>query len=147
MDTRNTKTDKIFIVDDDEMMAMIYQRHLENLGYTDVTIFTNGFDVQQALTDEPDIVFLDQQMEDLSGIEVLRKIKRFDPNIYVVFVSGQEDMDTAIRSMKVGAFDYIVKGDGDTDRMSSVLRKINHVRELLTRRDPSKLGKILTFLI
>lgn len=147
MNANNPKQDKLFIVDDDVMTAELYKQHLQNLGYDDVTVFESGLDALQALIQEPTIILLDHQMENMSGIEVLRKIKRFDPNTYVVFISGQEDVKTAVESLKFGAFDYIVKGDQDTERITQVLQKIENVRKLLKRRDPGFIGKILSTIL
>ena len=147
MEPKHYKQDKIFIVDDDEVTAEIHRQHLLNLGCTDVTVFSSGLDCINALTDEPQIVLLDHNMEHLSGIEVLRKIKRFDPNIYVVFISGQEDIETAVSSLKYGAFDYIVKGPGQTERITKVLGRINNVRDLLNRKSPGFLRKMLSVLV
>ncbi|MGK0427102.1 MAG: CheY-like chemotaxis protein, partial [Ulvibacter sp.] len=73
-------TEKIFIVDDDQLMANIYAQQLKNLGCEDIQIFDNGQDCLNALIDDPTIILLDHQMENLTGMEVLKKVKRFDPN-------------------------------------------------------------------
>lgn len=143
----NKKTDKVFIVDDDAMIGNLYAKHLNNLGYEDVTFFENGQDCLNQLIEEPQIIFLDQQMDYLEGIEVLRKIKRFDPDIYVVFVSGQEDMETAINSLKYGAFDYIIKGKNDIERIEEVLKRIVRIREQLNRREPGIFRKFLSLIV
>lgn len=144
---QNSKTDKIFIVDDDQLISNLYGQYLSNIGYGDVSIFDNGQDCINQLIQEPQVIFLDQNMDYLNGIEVLRKIKRFDPNIYVVFISGQEDMKTAIDSLKYGAFDYIIKGKKDLERIEEVLKRIAHIREQLNHREPGLLRKLLSLIV
>ena len=147
MEQQNNITEKIFIVDDDLMTSNIYGQHLQNLGYTDVTIFDNGQDCLNALIEEPSIILLDHQMENLTGMEVLQKVKRFDPNIYVVFISGQEDMATAVEALKMGAFDYIIKGDNDIRSIEKVLIKIKNVNEMLNKKDPGFFRRLISLVV
>jgi len=132
----NTK--KIFIADDDIFTSTIYKQHLNNLGYDDVTCFSDGTSCLNHLTDKPGVILLDHQMDDLNGFEVLKKIKRYDPNIFVVMVSGQEEMTTAIDSLKYGAFDYIIKGEATTDEITKVLERIDEIQQLIinTKKKP-----------
>ena len=141
------KTEKLFIVDDDALTANLYAQHLKNLGYEDVQLFDNGQDCLNALIEEPTIILLDHQMENLSGMEVLQKVKRFDPNIYVVFISGQEDIATAVDALKYGAFDYIIKGQNDLKSIEEVLVKIKNINEMLNRKDPGFFRKIISLVV
>jgi polysaccharide export outer membrane protein len=142
METANSL--KIFLVDDDQFSLGIYEQYIRNLGYTDLQTFDNGTSCLNKLTGQPDVIFLDHGMDILNGIEVLKKVKRFNPNIFVVFVSGQEDIQTAVNSLKYGAFDYIVKGQNDKERFQKVLNKILEVRELLNKKEKSFLQKIFS---
>ncbi len=115
---------KLFLVDDDKFIAEMFKQHITTLGFKDVTIFSDGSDALTAMIDNPEIIFLDYNMDTLNGFETLKKIKRFNPNIFVVMVSGQEDMSITIDSLKYGAFDYIIKGKGDLERITDVLNRI-----------------------
>ncbi len=137
-------TEKIFVVDDDHFCLNIYQQYLESLGYKNVICFSNGTDCLNHLTEKPEVIFLDHGMDILNGVEVLKKIKRFDPDIYVVFISAQENIETAVNSLKYGAFDYIVKGESDFEKIKLVLDKIRSVKELLKRNKPSILKKVFS---
>jgi DNA-binding NtrC family response regulator len=140
------KHSKIFVVDDDVFSLTIYEQHLRGLGYTDVFTFATGTDCLNQLTQMPDVIFLDHGLDDLNGIEVLKKIKRFDPDIYVVFISGQENIETAVNSLKYGAFDYIVKGGNDVQRMENVLEKTFQVKELLKKNNKGFFKKLIPIL-
>jgi DNA-binding NtrC family response regulator len=130
----NIKNLNIFIVDDDVFCAELYKEHLLNTGYTNVTNYNNGQDCINNLTEQPNIIFLDYHMMPLDGLEVLKKIKRFNPDIYLVVLSGQEDMQVAINALKYGAFDYIIKGDKDLDMIQAVLHKIKNVMEIVEKK-------------
>lgn len=56
-----------------------------------------------------DVVTLDLRMPSMSGIEVMERIKQFDPDIEVIVVTGYSSLDTAVRGLRFGAFDYISK--------------------------------------
>ncbi|RYY14994.1 MAG: response regulator, partial [Cytophagaceae bacterium] len=98
----------------------------------------NGAACLDALTDEPDIIFLDQMMGSVSGTDALKAIKRFNPDIYVVLVSGQQQVQVAVDSLKYGAFDYVVKDERLDERLATVLGKIEQVQALLASRQKAK---------
>ncbi len=140
------KNYKIFLVDDDLFYLNMCEQHIKNLGFDDVTLFENGTDCLNNLTQYPDIVFLDHNMDMLDGFDVLKKIKRFDPNINVVMVSGQENLQTALNALKYGAFDYIVKGDRENEKMKSVIKRISDLDKILNRPKPSFFKKLFSFI-
>ncbi len=120
---------KIFLVDDDLFQLAVLQKVVEGLGYSDIHSFTNGTDCLDSIHLNPDIVFLDHHMDDISGYEVLLKIKRHDPDILVVMVSGQDAIKTAVDSLKKGAFDYIEKNDKQEESIARVFEKVILLRE------------------
>ena len=134
---------KFFIVDDDIFCANVYQQYLKNMNYSDITYYSNGNDCLINLNQSPDIIFLDHNMEDITGFEVLKKIKRYNPNIYVVMVSGQENIKTAVDALKYGAFDYVIKDNNVCDKMTQVIDKIIKVKEQLRKSNPTFIQKIL----
>lgn len=134
---------RIFLVDDDPFCLSLYQQHLSNLGYQQVSVFNNGSDCLNSLVSEPDIIFLDHRMETMNGLEVLKKIKRVNPDIYVVILSSQDNISTAVSSLKYGAFDYIVKGDEEFENISKVLNKIHDIKQLLNQKNPGLVKRLL----
>lgn len=131
---KNIFEKKIFIVDDDPFCRNIYQQYLISLGYQDLKLFEKGNDCLEQLNQQPEVILLDHDMEGISGIEVLKKIKRIDPNIYVVFLSGQEAIINAVNALKYGAFDYIVKGGNEYECIKNVLDKIEAVKAEMKKR-------------
>ncbi len=120
---------KIFLVDDDLFSLNSYRQNLDNLGYINISLFLNGTICLNNLYKKPLVVFLDYNMDDLNGFEVLKKIKRYDPNIYVVIISAQESIKVAIDALKYGAFDYIIKGDNELEKMRDVLLRIKSIQK------------------
>jgi polysaccharide export outer membrane protein len=139
-----TTIQNIFLVDDDPFYLAILEQHIRNAGYDQITQFSDGSDCLNALHQNPDVIFLDHNMDTYSGYEVLKKIKRFNPNIHVVMVSGQEEIQTAVDALKHGAFDYITKSGNDSIKVQEVLEKLERVRELEERRRPSLLKTVFS---
>jgi len=115
---------KIFVVDDDIFCLTLYEQFLRNLGYTNIKCFNAGDDCLAELTEQPELIFLDYNMEGLNGIEVLKKIKAFDPAIMVYIITGQESSMVAVEAIKNGAIDYIVKSSLSPDKMALSMEKI-----------------------
>jgi DNA-binding NtrC family response regulator len=119
---------KIFLVDDDMFCLNMYKQHLDNLNYKNVTCFDSGEICLENLADLPDVIFLDHDMDSITGLEVLKKIKQFNPAIFVVLLSGKASLKTAVNALKFGAFDYIVKGLYEFENISKVLNNINKLK-------------------
>lgn len=101
---------KILIVDDDEGMGVLLIRVLKKGGYS-ATIRGDG---QSALdwlkTNEPALMLLDIGLPDMSGQEVLESLSDRRQNIPVVIISGTDDVRLAVKLMKKGALDFVLKG-------------------------------------
>ena len=129
------KDSKIYLLDDDLFYLNIFKQHLSNLGYNDIESFSNPIDCFEHLNPVPDIIFYDHGVDFLKGLEVLKKIKRFNPEIYLIFICDAHEVKTVIQSLKYGAFDYFVKGENDSKNIEMVLTKIHRVRVLLQKNN------------
>jgi DNA-binding NtrC family response regulator len=134
---------KIFLVDDDVFHLNMMEQILIGAGYDNVQLFENGVSCLDQLHEHPDIIFVDYNMDVFTGFEVLRKIKRYDPNIFVVMVSAQEDIKTAVNALKYGAFDYLEKNTDLEKNLLLSLDKIEEVKEALKNRKGSSIFKKL----
>ncbi len=128
---------KIYVVDDDVFHLNMMKQILVGAGYEDITIFENGVACLDNLHTKPDIIFLDYNMDVFTGFEVLRKIKRYNPNIYVVMVSAQEEIKTAVNALKYGAFDYLEKNTELDKNLLVTIDKIAEVKKVLNSRKKS----------
>ncbi|MGL2992584.1 response regulator [Flavobacterium sp. TSSA_36] len=135
---------KFFVVDDDIFCSNMFEQYLSQLNHTDISCFSNGNDCLNNLDQNPDIIFLDYNMDDLTGFEVLKKIKRTNPNIYVVMVSGQESLKTVGDTLKYGAFDYIAKDATVCHKMKEVIDQIIQVKSELRKANPSLFSRMLS---
>lgn len=114
----------VFVVEDDEFYSEVLEYHLSLNPDIMVTKFTNAKEFLNNLDKNPDAVTLDYSLPDMSGEDVLRKIKEYNSELPVVMVSGQEDIKTAITLLKDGAYDYIVKDEDTKDRIWNAIKNI-----------------------
>jgi two-component system, NtrC family, response regulator AtoC len=124
---------KIFVVEDDPMYSRLIAYHLSQNPDNEVITFSNSKDFMLALASgNPDIVTLDYSLPDSSGLEVLSKIKEFNPDLPVVIISGQENISTAVDLLRHGARDYIVK---DNDLKNRIWNTVKFISENLSLKD------------
>jgi DNA-binding NtrC family response regulator len=133
----------IHLVDDDMFSAVMYGKHLKGLGYENVTLLHDGVVCIDWLSHEPDVIFLDHEMAPWNGVETLRRIKRHSPDAIVVLLSGQEKVHVAVDALKYGAFDYVVKGKGDLDRIADVMQRIHRLRAVMKEDRTSLRARIV----
>jgi len=134
----------IFLVDDEPYCLDLYGQYLRNLGYVNIKYYRKSADCLDQLLLQPDLIFLDYNMDNLNGIDVLKKIKRFDPNVSIVFLSGQKDISIAVNALKYGALDYIRKEDVDEVRLDICMKRVLYVKDVLSKsRKMQPVKKIL----
>ena len=102
-------TGRILVVDDEDIVRTSCSRTLSPEGY-DVRLAKNGAEgLKMANEERFDLVLTDLKMPDMDGIEVLRIIKEQWPETAVIIVTGYQTVDTAVKAIKLGAYDYIEK--------------------------------------
>jgi DNA-binding NtrC family response regulator len=100
---------RILVVDDEDIVRTSCSRTLSPEGY-EVRLAKNGVEgLKMASEERFDLVLTDLKMPDMDGIEVLRIIKEKWPETAVIIVTGYQTVDTAVKAIKLGAYDYIEK--------------------------------------
>lgn len=100
---------KILVVDDENIVLMSCQRALTPEGY-EVRTVRSGSEGLKILKDEKfDIVLTDLKMPDMDGIDVLRLVKEGWPDTEVIIITGYQTVETAVKAIKLGAYDYVEK--------------------------------------
>jgi DNA-binding NtrC family response regulator len=117
---------RIHIIDDEPIIHEILGDLLTAENY-DLKMSSNGEEALEKLKEEPDdLVLLDLLMPGMNGVEVLKEIKRIDPNAIVIIITAYASVDSAIEAMKSGAFDYIQKPFKNEDLLMTVKRALMH---------------------
>jgi len=97
-------------MEDDSTAALLFRRRLEREGYT-VDIAADGETGLAMLADRPyDLIALDYNMPKLDGIGVLRELQSRHDVPPAIMITAQNDTETAVEAMRLGAYDYLVKG-------------------------------------
>ena len=112
----------ILVVDDEALTLRTIGRALQAEGY-EVTVASSGEEGVQAFTaDHTDLALVDVVLPGIDGIEVLRQIRKVNPGTIVLMMSAYHMVDRAVESMKLGAYDYLIKPFHITDLLNTIQR-------------------------
>ncbi len=100
---------KILVIEDNEADRRNLVSHLKKTGYKVLSAATGNTGLKMAESESPDIIISDIRLPDIDGISLLARIKRTNEEIYMIMMTAYPDMETTIRAMQLGAFDYIYK--------------------------------------
>jgi DNA-binding NtrC family response regulator len=120
----------IFTVEDDPYYADLLQYVLEQNPDNKVRNFEDGKSLLDSLYLSPSIITVDYSLPDITGKELLRKIKSRNPDVFVIIISSQQDISTAVDLLQDGAYDYIVKNEDLRNRLWNVVRNLYSQIEL-----------------
>lgn len=99
----------ILIVDDEESICQALTGILTDEGFEVITALNAAEAFKKIEEESPDLTLLDIWLPDIDGLEVLQKIKKQNPHIPVIMISGHANVETAVKAMKLGAYDFIEK--------------------------------------
>jgi DNA-binding NtrC family response regulator len=120
----------VLVVDDEESILLAIDTTLQLAGWENITTCSDSRKVEGILAAQPvDVVLLDLNMPYINGEQLLSDIHRQHPDIPVVVITGAVELETAVRCMKKGAFDYLVKPVEDNRLITTVQRAVSF-REL-----------------
>ncbi len=130
---------KILVVDDEEILNDLLSNHLQNQGYT-VTKAYDGLTATELVdNNDYDIVILDVFLPKKHGLDVLKHIVKTGKNIQVIMATGYSDISSAVESLKMGAFDFLLK-PFDMNVLKDLLeRAIKKREEILKNQSATKM--------
>ena len=121
---------RILVVDDEEIVLQSCRRALGD-GQRVVDTVSSGAEALKRIEEgRYDVVLLDIMMPDIDGLQVLQRVKESHPDLEVIMVTGLSQIGTAVRAMKLGAFDYLPK-PFDPDELALVVDRAVERRRLL----------------
>jgi two-component system response regulator HydG len=100
---------KILVVDDDNDMCVLLSRFLTRNEYVVASANSGKGAIEWMKKNKPDLVLCDFRLDDMTGIEILGKIKETHPEAAVIIITGYSDVKDAVEVMKLGAYDYVTK--------------------------------------
>ena len=120
---------KIMVVDDEHLIRWSLEQNLKKQGYEVCTAGTGEDALRLAREEQPELVLLDYHLPGINGLEVLQGLKEIDEDILVIMVTAQGGLETAVNTMRHGAYDYINK-PFNLDEMAIVIRKALETSDL-----------------
>ncbi len=124
------KNKTVLIVDDDESLRRILEYNISDAGYAVITSGSGEDGLEIFKKGGIDLVITDLQMPAMGGIELIRNIRSLSPNALVIVITAFGTVDTAVDSMKLGAFDYITK-PFNREELKMVVKKALEVGDLM----------------
>ena len=125
---------KILVIDDDVSISETLELYLTEEGYDVVTANTGTEGLNQFVKNSPDVVILDIRLPDIDGFTVLEDLREENENVKVIMITAHHDMDSTIKAMKGGAFDYIHK-PVNVDELDMAIQKALKTYEMEKKID------------
>ena len=100
---------KILVIDDEKLIRWSFEKQFSSKGYKVITAESGEEGIQLFETHYPDIVFIDNKLPKMGGLEVISKIKSIDEDVAIIFMTSYGSIDTAVKAMKLGAIEYVNK--------------------------------------
>jgi len=122
----------ILVVDDEESQRGLLAGFLKNKGYPVTTAASGKEAVEINRKTGFDLVIMDLKMPELDGIETMAKMKEIDPETYFIILTGYGTVESAVKAVKLGAYDYLSKPI-NLDELDLIVERIHE--EEITRQE------------
>ena len=132
---------RILIIDDDQALCRSLQIHLEREGHTVACAYSAATGIEGLISPPADLVFVDLKLPDMSGLDVLRKLRDLDAESLAVMITGTQDTKATIEAVRLGAFDYIRKPLDLDAVLVTIAKAAQHFR----KRAPQKVASVAAF--
>jgi DNA-binding NtrC family response regulator len=104
-----TRKMKVLVVDNEVEFASTLAERLRLRKIKAESVYSGEEALTALFSFTPDVMILDLQMPNISGLDVLSKVKAINPTIEVILLTGHGSFEAGITGMELGAFDYIIK--------------------------------------
>jgi two-component system nitrogen regulation response regulator GlnG len=128
---------KILVVDDEPEIRSLLAAVLQSKGFEVVSAEDGAAALQQVQQEHPAVILMDLTMPRMGGMDALPEIKRLDPEVPVIICTAHTDLATAVRAMKLGAYDYLTK-PFDVELLTLTLQRAVERNQLRSRIDELK---------
>ena len=137
----------IFIVEDNTIYNKLIASYLRSNKFSRIESFLSGEECLENLYKKPDIVIQDYLLNGISGIDVLKESKKNHPDTEFIFLSGQDNLNIAVNTIKYGAYDYVVKDRYALKKLIDNIHNIMSIQSVRLQNKNYKTGVKLFFLV
>jgi DNA-binding NtrC family response regulator len=137
---------RILIIDDEKLIRWSLEKFLTSKGYQISSADSGEEGIKQFETNHPEIVFVDNKLPGMQGLDVIHKLKVIDEDVVVVFMTAYGSIETAVNAMKAGATEYVNKPFAFEEVeviLDNIKSKLNIIREIQLLRRQQK--DVVTF--
>ncbi len=120
---------KILVIDDEKLIRWTLEQHLVKEDYEVATAESAEKGLELIAEDQPDVILLDNRLPEMTGLEFLEKINAHERGLMVIMITAYGMVETAVKAMKLGAYDYISK-PFILEEISFVIKKALEARSL-----------------
>jgi len=118
---QNNRNPLIFIVEDNPVYNDLISGVLKSNKYNNLRSFKSPEECLKNIHLKPDIIVLNYAYTHFTGLDLMRKIHETKPDIEFIFLSAQNSIEVAVKIVRQGAFDYIVKNEKAPDKLISAI--------------------------
>ncbi len=139
-----SNSQKILIIDDDKSVRLVLATFVKMNGFDPVQAADGAEGIASLSSEEPHCILLDLKMPGMDGIETLDAIKKINPHVPVIIITGYADIPTAVQVIKLGAYDFLTKPP-QMDKLILTIRRAVEAYSLkvaFNQLDESMLGSL-----
>jgi DNA-binding NtrC family response regulator len=144
---QNSRNPLIFVVEDNIVYNDLIMGGLKVKKFTNLQSFKNPEECYKNLDRNPEIIVLNYAYTGFTGLDLMHKVHETKPDIDFIFISGQNNVDVAVKIMRQGAFDYIVKNEKAIDNLVSAINLAVSTEKKKNLKSGLRKGIILFFII
>jgi DNA-binding NtrC family response regulator len=119
---------KILVIDDEPVICEGCRLSLSDKGLLVDTCLSGTHGLELVLGEEYDLVLLDMKLPDIYGMDILQRVRKEKPGVYIIVMTGYSSVQNAVEAMKLGAFDYLAKPFTEDELWISVQRAAENKR-------------------
>ena len=140
----------IYVVEDNKIYNRFISEYLKKQGYINVKSFFSGEECMKKVSggESPNVVIQDYFLDDCTGIEVMRDVKKHSRKSEFIFLTVNGSLEEAVNTVKLGAFDYILKDKDITlKKVVDNIEEIETLSKLTKKHSVIKQAKIISIII
>lgn len=144
---QNNRNPLIFVVEDNVVYNDLILGVLKSKHFTNLKSFKSADECCKQIDQKPDIVILNYAYSGFTGLDLMKKVHETMPEVIFIFLSGQNSVEVAVKIMRHGAFDYIVKNDKAPENLVAAIRLAISTEKRKDVRKGLRKGAILFFIL
>jgi len=132
--------EKILIIEDEQKIARVLSMELEFEGYAAETVYTGGEGLKRAMEEQWSLILLDVMLPEISGLEVLRKIRNGGNQVPVILLTARDSIPDKVAGLDLGANDYVIKPFQIEELLARIRASLRMRQQLVKQKQEKVLG-------